>query len=173
MFKEEKSENWKDLIVCRSGDRMGYRHRIYCVQIRTKKKENKNNFIFKVSSRIIKDYDIILTKSSNSCKPSKGKICKRKIIKISDNKIRKGKENNELTWYCSNHIEITRWNISTSYFKDNNKILKLSKKYENMVKHKSFLTLFTILAMFLNQFISRRLIKTNFLEKSLNISLSG
>ena len=37
MFKEEKSENWKDLIVCGSGAGMGYRHKVYYVQIRTKK----------------------------------------------------------------------------------------------------------------------------------------
>ena len=38
MFKEEKSEDWIDLIVPGSGAGIGYRHRIYCVQIRTKEK---------------------------------------------------------------------------------------------------------------------------------------
>ena len=32
-----KSENWKALIVRGSGAGIGYRHQIYCVQIRTKK----------------------------------------------------------------------------------------------------------------------------------------
>ena len=39
------------------------------------------------------------------------KFAKEKLAEYRIKKIRKSKENNELTCYCSNHIEITRWNI--------------------------------------------------------------